>query len=148
MYTRKVIQSRKSLLINLPKEIAEDLGVKKGDTCEILISPGFGAMVRKAGGKGGSPAPIDEVYRGMSAASVAAQEFRRLVKIIQAKTTQGMERDLTGRVIVPAMIKLGSQLQRWMAEAWRKEIEAVRSEASQQGRKRKAGRIIAKPKKK
>jgi len=148
MYTRKVIQMRKSLMVNLPKQVAEYLGLSKGDSCEICMSPGFGAVVRKAGGKGAGSAPIDEVYQGMRAASVAAQEFQRLVKIIRAKTTQGIERDLTSRVIGPAIIKLGSQLQRWMGEAWRKEIEAVRSEASQQEREKKARRIITRPRKK
>jgi len=143
MFTRKVIQVRKSLQLCIPKQVAKDLGLSKGDTCEINVHPGLGAVVRKLGRGGINPPPHEEVYRGMAQARIAAQEFNRLVAIEKEKVLRALEMSFTGLVIPRVIFRLLTQLQNALAEAVRRELAPVKVLPSAEERKEIGASIAA-----
>ena len=47
--TRKIVQTGSSLAVTLPREVVEELKLKKGDEVEVSVHPQTGAIVIRAG---------------------------------------------------------------------------------------------------
>jgi antitoxin component of MazEF toxin-antitoxin module len=47
--TRKIVQTGSSLAVTLPKDIVDELKLKKGDEVEVSVHPQTGAIVIRAG---------------------------------------------------------------------------------------------------
>ena len=47
--TRKIVQTGSSLAITLPREVVEQLDLKKGDEVDVSVHPQTGAVIVRAG---------------------------------------------------------------------------------------------------
>lgn len=80
MEMRSVISQKNSLYINIPSSITEALEIMKGDNCELLLLPGYGILVRKAGSEGRFPAPLEAVASLQYEADNIVRETRRKMR--------------------------------------------------------------------
>ena len=123
MDLRTVIQIKNSLFICIPQESAENLNVKKGDRCEIILLPGYGVLVRKEGNGGKYPIPQEAEYQAQRAAREAYEETKRMIKALAARELEKVSVTVAGRV-VPKLIKHAM----WIAEMMRKDSERFEAE--------------------
>ncbi|MBA2356752.1 MAG: AbrB/MazE/SpoVT family DNA-binding domain-containing protein [Acidobacteria bacterium] len=47
--TRKIVQTGSSLAVTLPREVVEQLNLKKGDEVDVSVHPQTGAVIVRAG---------------------------------------------------------------------------------------------------
>jgi len=77
---RSVISQKNSLYVNIPSSITEALEIRKGDHCELLLLPGYGILVRKAGSEGRFPAPLEAIASLQHGADNIVHETRRKMR--------------------------------------------------------------------
>lgn len=141
MERRKVIKIKGSLYLCMPVEVRKGLGVGKGDTCEIFLIPGFGAVVRKKGGPGENPIPQEAIYSGMSAAKIAYQEVSRQAAILATKTLGKMEMAFMGQAVPRVLGKLYHQLKNDLAKPVEELTRRVQVLEALEARKREAKQV-------
>jgi bifunctional DNA-binding transcriptional regulator/antitoxin component of YhaV-PrlF toxin-antitoxin module len=99
MESRKVVSLKRSLSVCLPSAIAEELNLKKGDSCNFILLPGYGAILRKESQSGVFPVPQEALYLAGVAGREAYDELRRKGKILVAKLLSEVEGEVLGRIL-------------------------------------------------
>ncbi|HUE87514.1 MAG TPA: AbrB/MazE/SpoVT family DNA-binding domain-containing protein [Vicinamibacterales bacterium] len=79
---RKIVQTGSSLAVTLPREIVEELELKKGDEVEVTIHPQTGAIVIRAGVKYFDDGKVTKRFKEASRRVVEKYKdaFRELAK--------------------------------------------------------------------
>ncbi len=85
MESRSVQEMNGSLYVNIPASMTEALDIKKGDRCELLLLPEYGAILRKEGSEGRFPAPWEAMGELQKEADRVKSELRRFARSTRAQ---------------------------------------------------------------
>jgi putative addiction module antidote len=79
---RKIVQTGSSLAVTLPKDIVDDLNLKKGDEVDVSVHPQTGVVMMRAGAQYFDGGKVTKRFKRMSAELLKrrARLYRELAK--------------------------------------------------------------------
>jgi len=138
MEVRKVVKIRSSLLVVIPAEMCQLLGIEKGDLCKMHFLPPWGILLTKEDVRGRVPIQLERMASMKQAADNVYAELRRKARSLEARFSFQLFDRFLGKAIKEGLLELHPPKE--LKESVRKQLtanpERRRLPASKKGRRR------------
>ena len=90
MPSRKVIKIKDSYYINIPSDVAQALGIVKGDRLRVIHIPGSGILITQAQGAGKVSVNLESIDKIQKAADFIYEQLKGRLKNLDSNFISGL----------------------------------------------------------